>query len=97
MFGFPLAVRPAVHLSPFAIRRKVSGGWWGGGCRRGKAGTCRGEEEEEGQFEEQREEKSFQTHAGRKLFSVGGEQEGLSSPAHSELFLWDGASALIVT
>lgn len=60
-------------------------------------GGGRGEEEEVGQFEEQREEKSFQTHAGRKLFSVGGEQERLRSPAHTELFLCDGAPTLIVT
>lgn len=26
VFGFPFAVRPAVHLSPFVIRRRVSGG-----------------------------------------------------------------------
>lgn len=32
VFGFPLAVRPAVHLSPFAIRRRVSRGVRRRGC-----------------------------------------------------------------
>lgn len=55
VFGFPLAVRPAIHLSPFAIRRRVSRG----------VGAGVG-----GQFVEQRETETFQTHAGSKLFSL---------------------------
>lgn len=37
VFGFPLAVRPAVHLSPFAIRRSQQGGEEEGGTVGGGA------------------------------------------------------------
>lgn len=66
VFGFPLAVRPAVHLSPFAIRRSQQGGEEEGGTVGGGGG----------QLEEQRETKSFQTHAGRKLFSLDSHMDG---------------------